>query len=804
MAKRDVAITSSSHAEDESPRPHLADEGSEATPPRNELPTTNLLPEVTEELDEFNTAREKALSDKSGDQQVSSVQEEVPVAPDTTTSTYPASPKSPSAPLDATPSESLRYENPNQVTDPLLLLCPDEKIDSSDKAEEQSQNRSEAGAEDVVSLGSSAEEITEKRSRKKRMMKKLGLGSSKRRKTSKSGVSKSTSKAPSTDELSPPVLVQNTYVSSRVRSRKASERSAAAEVSPVTERVQQFMRRSLIAERSVDMTEKDQWGYVEIIAKGSMGTTVSALGNYVEQVVAEFYAGLPDTKVEADAEEIAVQVRGHTYEFSPTMINEALHVEPLDEDEVEEETTLDSISKSELAEFLTEGTRKEWDNLTTADLSPRYGALMIIAAYNWIPSTHKTHVSVDRARLIYKMARGIRSTSKAPSTDELSPPVLAQNTFVSSRVRSRKASERSAAVEVSPVTERVQQFMRRSLIAERSVDMTEKDQWGYVEIIAKGSMGTTVSALGNYVEQVVAEFYAGLPDTKVEADAEEIAVQVCGHTYEFSPTMINETLHVEPLDEDEEWGNLTTADLSPRYGALMIITAYNWIPSTHKTHVSVDRARLIYKMARGIRVDMGRLIFRQVMNLGVVQKNDSRWLIFPRLIMSVLQKQHRVSLLPGEKAQGPVVYTKDKRVGEIYEQRLAKAKSKAKKGGEGKPSSRSARVSHPLPSSSSAPPPSTTTGPRRFSVHDLGSVSIPQGVLTHNDLHTVLQQTTRALQALTDIVQDLSRSVAGTCETQGLKRGRLNMYSQDGAVVVHEARHELRHQMRIQEAGRVS
>ena len=328
--------------------------------------------------------------------------------------------------------------------------------------------------------------------------------------------------------------------------------------------------------------------------------------------------------------------------------------------------------------------------------------------------------------------------------------------------------------------------MRRSLIAERSMDMTEKDQWGYIEIIAKGSMGTTVSALGNYVEQVVAEFYAGLPDTKVEADAEEIAVQVRGHTYEFSPTMINEALHVEPLDEDEveeettldsiskselaefltegtrkEWDNLTTADLSPRYGALMIIAAYNWIPSTHKTHVSVDRARLIYKMARGIRVDMGRLIFRQVMNLGVVQKNDSRWLIFPRLIMSVLQKQHRVSLLPGEKAQGPVVYTKDKRVGEIYEQRLAKAKGKAKKGGEGKLSSRSARVSHPLPSSSSAPTPSTTTGPRRFSVHDLGSVSIPRGVLTQDDLHKVLQQTTRALQALTDIVQDLSRSVAG-------------------------------------------
>ncbi|KAF2561648.1 hypothetical protein F2Q70_00016509 [Brassica cretica] len=191
MVKRDVAIASSSHAEDESPRPHLADEGSEATPPRNDLPTTNLLPEVTEELDDFNTAHEKALSDESGDQ---------------------------------------------QVTDPRLLLCPDEKIDSGDKAEEQSQDRSEAGAENVVSLGSSAEEISEIRSMKKRVMKKLGLGPSKRRKMSKSRASKSTSKAPLTDELSLPVLAQNTSVSSRVRSRKASERSAAVKVSPVTKR----------------------------------------------------------------------------------------------------------------------------------------------------------------------------------------------------------------------------------------------------------------------------------------------------------------------------------------------------------------------------------------------------------------------------------------------------------------------------------------------------------------------------------------------------------------------------------------
>ncbi|KAG2247489.1 hypothetical protein Bca52824_087117 [Brassica carinata] len=555
MAKRDIALTSWTHAAGESSRPYLTDKGSEATPLRNNLPSTALLPEITEELELFNTANEKEPSEESDDQHASSVHEEAQIDKVTATSSDPAPPKPLSAPIGTVPSESHRSETPDRVTDSLLLLCHEEKDGSVEEAKEQSKDsepvekvQEDAQIEGIVSLGSSSEEISKKQGRKKRVMKRLGLGTSKRRKTSKSGDPRP--------------------FSSRVRSRKASERGTVVKASPVTKRVEKFLRRSIIAERLVDMTETDQWGYVEIIAKGSMGTTVSSLDNYVEPVIAEFYAGLPVTKVEADAEEIEVKVRGHLDHFSPTMINEVLNLKPLDKDEVDEETALDGIPKSELAEFLTEGTRKEWENLTTADLSSRYGALMIIAAHNWIPSTHKTHVSIDRARLVYKMAQGI-----------------------------------------------------------------------------------------------------------------------C--------------------------------------------------------------------------VDMGRLIFKQVMNLGVVQKNDSRWLIFPRLIMSILQKQHRVSLFSGEKAQGPVVYTKDKRVGEIYEQRVAKAKGKAKEVGEGKLSSRSLRMPPHVPSPSIAPASSNRTGPRRFVVHDLGSVSILQGLLTQEDLQAVLQQTTRALQALTDIVQDLSRSVAG-------------------------------------------
>ncbi|KAF3498189.1 hypothetical protein DY000_02054506 [Brassica cretica] len=588
MAKRDIVMTSWTHAEGESSRPHLTNEGSEATPPRNDLLSTALFLEITEELDEFNTVREKELSEESNDQHTSSIHEEVQIDKVTATSSDPASPKPLSAPIETVPSESPR---------------------SVEKTHEDAQN---AG---VVSLGSSSTEISEKQGRKKRVMKRLGLGSSKRRKTCKSGALNAASGSQ--------VIPLNTSVSSLVRSRKAPERGTVGEKSPVKKRVEQFLRWSIIVERLVDMTEKDH---------------------------AEFYASLLITKVEADVEEVEVRVCGQFYRFSPTMINEVLKLEPLDEDEVDED-----VEK----------------------------ASMILESW-WL----------------FKK----RSFSNMVVTHE----------------------EEAAKTQLVSIKE--------DLVV-RALDHNKKSE--------------------------LAEF------------------------------LTEETR--------KEWENLTTVDLSPRYGALMIIAAHNRIPCTHKTHVSIDRARLVYKMSRGIRVDMGRLIFKQVINLGVVQKNDSRWLIFPRLIMSILQKQHHVSLLSGEKAQGPVAYTKDKRFGEIYEQRVAKAKSKAKEVGEGKMSSRSTRMPPPVPSPSIAPASSNRTGPRRFIVHDLGSVSIPQGLLTQEDLQAVLQQTTRALQALTDIVQDLSRSVAGTCETRGLKKGRLKMYGQDGAVVVHETRHELRHQTKIQE-----
>ncbi|XP_056853515.1 uncharacterized protein LOC130502801 [Raphanus sativus] len=370
--------------------------------------------------------------------------------------------------------------------------------------------------------------------------------------------------------------------------------------------------------------------------------------------------------------------------------------------------------------------------------------------------------------------------------DAAKSPYLAKEAGASPQLRSKRSGDKSAEPMPPLIKKRYDQFLKRKVLAERSVDMKEADQWGYLAVIKKGSIKSTVSNLAVYVEKVVAEFYAGLPGTKAEADVDEVVVSVRGQEYKFSPALINNAIDWEPLTEEEEeedttlddisvtelvsfitgdtrteWDGLTTADLTPCYGALMIIAAYNWIPSTHKTYVSLERARLIYKMAHGVRVDLGKMMFRQILNLGVIQVHDARWLIFPRLIMALLQSQHAVTSYPSDKLQRPVPYKKDKRVGEIYEQRLAKGKGPAK----AEPKRSSARTTRqsspaPIPAPRTATP-SSRTAPRRVSLYELGSVAIPRGPLSRVDLQVALQDTTRALQALAEIVQDLQSAVAG-------------------------------------------
>ncbi|KAF2609454.1 hypothetical protein F2Q68_00044373 [Brassica cretica] len=117
-----------------------------------------------------------------------------------------------------------------------------------------------------------------------------------------------------------------------------------------------------------------------------------------------------------------------------------------------------------------------------------------------------------------------------------------------------------------------------------------------------------------------------------------------------------------------EMKNLTTSSLSPCKVALLVLAAYNWVPSSNKNAVSIDRAKIVYKMFHGVSVDIGVMVYNQVLNFGVIQKEgekkDTRWLIFPRTIYGVLQMQHMMQRKPRDKLVPVIPYKKDPRLGE--------------------------------------------------------------------------------------------------------------------------------------------
>ncbi|KAF3595482.1 hypothetical protein DY000_02026329 [Brassica cretica] len=210
---------------------------------------------------------------------------------------------------------------------------------------------------------------------------------------------KSTPSVAETQTSTPPIMAEGS--STRV-TRKSVNAKLVAE-----HRYESFSSREIIPERSVDLNAEDTWGFLDIIKKGHLERIVTGLVGYIPEIVKEFYAALPREITRASMDRVEVTVRGHRFEFSPTKINEYLNLMPLSEEEVKADEMADALTIDELAEFLTEGTLS-LRNLTTRYLSPCKAALVILSAYNWVPSSHKNAVSADRARLIYKMFHGIR------------------------------------------------------------------------------------------------------------------------------------------------------------------------------------------------------------------------------------------------------------------------------------------------------------------------------------------------------------------------------------------------------------
>ncbi|XP_024016383.1 uncharacterized protein LOC112089861 [Eutrema salsugineum] len=292
-------------------------------------------------------------------------------------------------------------------------------------------------------------------------------------------------------------------------------------------------------------------------------------------------------------------------------------------------------------------------------------------------------------------------------------------------------------------------------------------------------MRWSVMELEPYISKVVREFYAGLPPETPSDPSQVFVVRIRGAKVRISPGIINETLRREPLSEAERkeeaeadlvpisevskylsqghqsvWSELTSRDFPPRIAALMVIASYNWVLSTNKHHISEERARLVYKLAHGVKVDIGRMIFQQMLDLSKVIRGDQRWLMFPCLISKVIKRQLILQLEKGEMWIFPTKYKKDPRSGETFLKKEAaaaatKVRTKGKEKKEARKKTASASTSHQprtnLRSTATAQPEIPTEGVNSVS---LGVIRVPEAPADAKGIRTALEDVASVLEQL--------------------------------------------------------
>ncbi|XP_019175569.1 PREDICTED: uncharacterized protein LOC109170887 [Ipomoea nil] len=142
-------------------------------------------------------------------------------------------------------------------------------------------------------------------------------------------------------------------------------------------------------------------------------------------------------------------------------------------------------------------------------------------------------------------------------------------------------------------------------------------------------------------------------------------VYVRGKFYDFNQELINEYLGSSNEDqgiqlESEqialeitagnvvfEKNKIKAASLTSKYAILQKIALVNWMPSLHESKVKRSLAELLYKIGKGIKVNLGTYIHSQITNIAEDSVSKT-CLIFPSLIYSLLAKQ-------GLKTHGPKV-----------------------------------------------------------------------------------------------------------------------------------------------------
>ncbi|XP_019158016.1 PREDICTED: uncharacterized protein LOC109154744 [Ipomoea nil] len=183
-----------------------------------------------------------------------------------------------------------------------------------------------------------------------------------------------------------------------------------------------------------------------------------------------------------------------------------------------------------------------------------------------------------------------------------------------------------------------------------------------------GEKGSVIN-IDPYEEQAVKEFYCNLTkDSSSPSNPMYGKAYLRGKFYEFNPEIINNHLGTtseeqgvqiesEQVIQELTTGNVSfdknkikAASLTSKYAILQKIALVNWMPSLHETTVKWSLAELLYKIGKGIKVNIGDIMYSQITNLTESSESKAS-LSFPNLIYSILSKQ-------GLKSHGPKTQVK--------------------------------------------------------------------------------------------------------------------------------------------------
>ncbi|XP_050908966.1 uncharacterized protein LOC127122714 [Lathyrus oleraceus] len=198
------------------------------------------------------------------------------------------------------------------------------------------------------------------------------------------------------------------------------------------------------------------------------------------------------------------------------------------------------------------------------------------------------------------------------------------------------------------------------LALERELAQNAMDCKEIVDLIKEAGLMRTVSQLPKCYETLVKEFIVNLSEECADGTSKEFRkVYVRGKCVTFSPSVINQYLGRADEEQPElevtdnticqvitakqvrKWplkGKLVASQLSVKYAMLHKVGSAYWVPTNHKSNVSMALGKFIYAVGTKAKMDYGAYIFDQTMkHAGSFSVKGP--IAFPSLICGVVLNQ---------------------------------------------------------------------------------------------------------------------------------------------------------------------